>query len=242
MKIHEVAKLTGVSVRTLHYYDEIGLLCPEQTTEAGYRLYGEKSMELLQQILFFRELDFSLKEIHDILSSPAFDQRKALENHKKLLMLKRSRLDNLISLVDKTLKGDSEMSFKEFDMSEIEAAQQEYAKEAEERWGGTDTYAQSMQKTKSYKKEDWAKISAESEKIYRDFAANMDKDPTSTEVQGLVAAWQAHITKNFYNCTNEILAGLGQMYAADERFQKNIDRYGEGLADFISKAIAHYCK
>ncbi len=242
MKISEVAKLTGISVRTLHYYDEIGLLHPDEITEAGYRLYNNRSLGRLQQILFFRELGFALKEIQKILSNPAFDQSKALANHKKLLLLKRSRLDDLIALVDKTLKGESEMSFKEFDMSEIEAAQQKYAKEAEERWGGTEAYKESARRTKGYGKEDWARISAESERIYKAFAASMNQSPASPEVQRLVADWQALITKNFYDCSKEILSGLGKMYVADERFTKNIDKYGDGLAEFISRAIAEYCK
>lgn len=242
MKINEVAKLTGVSVRTLHYYDEIGLLHPDEVTESGYRLYHTEALEKLQQILFFRELGFALKEIQKILNNPAFNRTEALENHKKLLLLKRGRLDDLIALVNRTLKGESEMSFKEFDMTEIEAAQVEYAKEAEERWGNTEAYKESAHRTKQYNKEDWARISAESERIYKGFAANMEKSPAAPEVQKLVADWQVHISKNFYPCSKEILSGLGKMYVADKRFTKNIDQYGEGLTQFISDAIAEYCK
>ncbi len=242
LKINEAAKLTGISVRTLHYYDEIGLLHPCEVTESGYRLYDDKSLEQLQHILFFRELGFALKDIQGILTSPAFDQTKALENHKQLLLLKRSRLDGLIALVDSTLKGESKMSFKEFDMTEIEAAQKEYTKEAEERWGNTDAYKESARRTKNYSKEDWARISDEQERIYRAFAANMGQGPAAPAVRQLVADWQSLITRNFYECSKEILAGLGQMYVADERFTKNINKYGDGLAEFISLAIAEYCK
>ncbi len=242
LKINEAAKLTGISVRTLHYYDEIGLLHPGEVTEAGYRLYDDESLERLQQILFFRELGFALKDIQGILNSPAFDQTKALESHKQLLLLKRSRLDGLLALVDSTLKGESKMSFKEFDMTEIETAQKKYAKEAEERWGSTEAYKESARRTKSYSKEDWARISGEQEQIYRAFAANMGQSPASPTVQQIAADWQSLITRNFYECTKEILAGLGQMYVADERFTKNIDQYGDGLAEFMSQAIAEYCK
>lgn len=242
MKIHEVAKLTGISVRTLHYYDEIGLLHPGEITEAGYRLYDDKDLENLQQILFFRELNFALKDIKQMVTTPAFDKRKALESHRKLLVLRRKRCDDLIALVDKTLKGDSEMSFKEFDMSDIETAQKQYAEEVKEKWGQTDAYVESKRKTSGYSKEDWAKINAEAEGIYRRFAAVMNQASDAPEAQKLVADWQAYITKYYYNCTKEILAGLGQMYVCDERFQKNIDRCGEGLADFMSRAIAAYCK
>ena len=242
LKINEVAKLTGISVRTLHYYDEIGLLPPDEVMESGYRLYGNNALERLQQILFFRELGFALKEIQKILNNPAFDQNGALENHKKLLLLKRARLDDLIALVDSTLKGEPKMSFKEFDMTEIEAAQKDYAKEVEERWGRTEAYAESSRKTKSYHKEDWARIAEEEEQIYREFAARIGQDVSTPEVQNLVAKWQTHITNNFYRCSKEILAGLGNMYVLDERFTKNINKHGDGLAEFMSRAIAEYCK
>ena len=243
LKINEAAKLTGISVRTLHYYDEIGLLRPDEVTETGYRLYGEPSLEKLQQILFFRELDFPLSEISKILNDPAFDRERALESHKRLLLMKRNRLDSLIALVDQTLKGESAMSFQEFDMSEIEAAQKQYAQEAEVRWGGTESYQESARRTKQYGKEEWARISAESERIYRAFSESKALLPGAPEVQQLVGEWQKLITRYFYPCTAEILAGLGQMYVGDERFTKNIDgKYGEGTADFISRAIVEYCK
>lgn len=242
MKIHEAARLTGISVRALHYYDQIGLLHPGEVTETGYRLYDGNDLELLQQILFFRELSFPLKDIKEIILNPAFDKRKALENHKKLLLLQRSRCDNLIALVDKTLKGDGDMSFQEFDKTEMEAMQKQYADEAKEKWGDTEAYAESINKTAKYSKEDWAKISAEADEIFRCFAKNMEKSPDAPEVQKLVADWQAHITKHYYTCTKEILAGLGQMYVGDERFTQNIDRHGKGLAEFMSSAIAVYCQ
>jgi DNA-binding transcriptional MerR regulator len=241
-KINEVAKLSGISVRTLHYYDEIGLLHPSEVTEAGYRLYNGQALERLQQILFFRELSFPLNEITSILNSPVFDKHRALENHKKLLLLRRDRLNDLIALVDSTLKGENNMSFQEFNTSDIENAQKQYAQEVKERWGGTAAYAESARKTKEYGKEDWARIQAEAEEIYRNFALNMNRNPGSPEAQKLVADWQAHISKNYYHCTNEILSGLGELYVADERFTENIDKYGQGLAAFMSRSIAFYCK
>ena len=121
--VNEVSKLSGVSVQTLHYYDEIGLLTPQKSDHSGYRLYDEKDIESLQQILFFRELGFELKKIKEILDKPNFDKDQALKNHKDLLLLKRTRLDNLIELTENLLKGENKMSFKEFDMAEIENAQ-----------------------------------------------------------------------------------------------------------------------
>lgn len=239
--VAEVSRLTGISVRTLHYYDEIKLLCPSRITDAGYRLYGKAALERLQQILFFRELDFPLKEIQEILDSPSFDRGTALERHKELLSLKRSRLDHLINLVDGILKGESEMSFTEFDQSAEKALRKKYATEARERWGGTSAYEESETKTKGYTKEDWDQIQGEAAEIYSGFASKKALEPESPEVQVLVKAWQDHITNHYYQCTDEILAGLGEMYCADDRFRKSIDSHGQGLAEFMSKAIAAYC-
>lgn len=175
--VHEVAAAAGVSVRTLHYYDQIGLLRPSNTTEAGYRLYDDAALARLQQILFFRELDFPLSEIREILDNPSFDKQRAMHAHKELLILKRERLERLIALVNNTLKGEKTMSLKEFDMTEIEQAQKQYADEARQRWGSTDAYKQSAKRTASYSKEDWARVNAEAEQIYDGFAAQMGNDP-----------------------------------------------------------------
>lgn len=242
MKVSEVAKLTGVTVRTLHYYDQIGLLKPSQVTDAGYRLYSEADLEILQQILFFRELDFPLSDIQDILSNPAFDREAALQNHRALLLQKRSRIDNLISLVDQTLKGETDMSFKQFDASEFENSKQKYAEEAKKRWGSTDAYAQYEQKTKDYDDPQWKLLNGEGAEILRQFGEIRHLDPASTEAQALVKKWQDFITANFYTCTKPILSCLGQMYLDDERFTRNIDRNGEGTALFMATAIEIFCK
>lgn len=240
--VHEVSELTGVSVRTLHYYDEIGLLTPTETTQAGYRLYGDAALARLQQILFLRELDFPLKEIKAILQSGSFDAREAMEHQKHLLVLKRDRLDKLIGLADSFLKGETTMNFEAFDMKEIEQARTEYAQEAKERWGSTEAYRQSEARTSKYTQADWQRISGEMDGIFAKFAAQMDKPLEDPAVQQTVRAWQDHITTNYYNCTDEILAGLGEMYTADERFRTNIDRHAAGLAAFISQAIRAYCR
>ena len=129
MKINEVAKLSGVTVRTLHYYDEIGLLKPRRVTEAGYRVYDKESLQKLQQILFFRELDFSLKEIKEIMLNPNYDKEEALKNQRDLITKKRDRLNRLIKLLNKSIEGNKNMSFKEFDVTEIEQAKNKYAKD-----------------------------------------------------------------------------------------------------------------
>ncbi len=243
LKIKEIADLTGVTVRTLHYYDEISLLKPGVVTETGYRLYNEDNLELLQQILFFRELDFPLIEIKEIVTSPLFDKTKALQKHRELLLKKRERLDNLINLTEKTLKGESTMSFKEFDMTEIEESMKEYAEEVQERWGNTQAYAQSRKRTSSYNKEQWAQIDAEVKGIFRTFAdlSSQGLSPGSEQAQAAVKSWQNCISSHFYTCSDEMLASLGMMYTGDERFRKNLDGFGDGTAQFMSKSIEIYC-
>ena len=240
--VKEIASLTGVSVRTLHYYDEIGLLRPAQVTEAGYRLYGGRELERLQHILFLRELEFPLKEIKRILDAPSFDRSEALKKHINMLELKRDRLHRLIGLAGRILEGESDMSFEEFDMTEIEEARTQYGKEARERWGGTDAWRESERRTKAYTKEDWRRISSEADEIFGEFARNMQKPPAHPDVQQAVKRWKHHINSHYYNCTDEILAGLGEMYAADERFRKNLDKHARGLAQFMSEAIRAYCE
>lgn len=242
MKVSEVAKLTGVTVRTLHYYDEIGLLKPSDITEAGYRIYSAEDLELLQQILFFRELDFPLGEIRKILGNPSYDKDQALRNHRQLLLQKRRHLDGLISLVETTLKGEADMSFKQFDAREMEESKKKYAEEAKQRWGNTDAYAEYEEKTADYDDPQWKLLSGEGAKILAEFGSNRHLDPASAEAQDLVKKWQQFITDNFYTCTKPILSCLGEMYIGDARFTKNIDKNGEGTALFMATAIEIYCR
>jgi DNA-binding transcriptional MerR regulator len=247
-KVKEVSKLVSVSVRTLHHYDEIGLLNPEFVTTAGYRLYSDTDLERLQQILFFKELDFTLQEIKDILDSPGFDREKALSAHRNLLVEKKKRLERLIQSLDKTMEaieGGLEMNKKEmfdgFDMTEIERHKERYAEEAKEKYGKGDAYKESMKKTSRYGKEDWARITAESEAINNRIIANMDKGIDDPTVQQGVAQLRQHITDNYYNCTVEIFRGLGDLYVADERFTANIDKNKPGYAIFLREAMHYYC-
>ena len=238
MQIKEFAKFSGVSVRTLHYYDEIGLLPPafvERTT--GYRYYDENSLLRMQEILFYRELDFSLKSIGEILSSPHHDTQRSLEEQKKLLTLKKERLERLIFSIDAAMKGDNIMEA--FDNSKFET----YKAEAQEKWGKTDAYKEHAEKTKHYSQENWNDLADGMDRIMAQFAVCMrnGEAPASAEAQSLVKSLQEHITANYYHCTNEILAGLGQMYVADERFQNNIDKHGKGTAAFICEAIKAFC-
>ncbi len=247
-KVKEVADLAGVSVRTLHYYDEIGLLKPESVSPAGYRLYSERDLERLQQILFFTELGFSLSRTKSILERPDFDRKKALLSHKELLIEKKKRLERMIASVDKTLEtleGGAEMSKKEmfeaFDMSEIERNMEKYAEEAEQKYGGSKAYEESMKRAKSYTKEDWARIMHDADRIYKNLASLVGRDPADPEVQKAIGEWRQHISNNFYECTLEIFRGLGDLYVDDVRFTQNIDKYKPGLAAFMREAMHIYC-
>lgn len=244
MHIKKFAKLTGVSVRTLHYYDEIGLLKPCAVDEQnGYRFYDESSLLRMQEILFYRELDFPLKEIIAILSSPDYDKQTALKEQKRLLTLKKERLERLISALDSAMKGEK-ITMTAFDNSQFEAQRELYAKEAKEKWGGTAAYRESTEKTKSYTKEKQNEVYSGMDSILAEFAQckRNGSAPDSKESQKLVKKWQDFLTANYYNCTNEILSWLGEMYTADERFKANIDRHGDGTAEFMQAAIKAYCK
>ncbi|MDF2556873.1 MAG: MerR family transcriptional regulator [Bacillales bacterium] len=246
-KIKQVAELAGVSVRTLHHYDDIGLLKPEIAPN-GYRLYSEDDFLKLQQILFFKELDFPLDEIKQILNHPDFDRDNTLRKHKHLLEVKKNRLEKIIKTVDDTLhslKGGTKMSkekmFNSFSMKEIEEHQKKYEKEVEERWGGTDAYTESVRKTKSYTEADWKRIHEEAAEITKKFITAMEIGPDSDLAMEACKLHRQHITDSYYKCTLEIYRGLGEMYVADERFTKNIDKAKEGLASFMREAMIVYC-
>lgn len=247
-KVKEVAELAGISVRTLHHYDQINLLVPKRIGENAYRVYSQEDLLLLQQILFFRELDFSLDTIKRIISDPGYEGADALLRQRNLLIKKKERLDKIILTLDQTIATRKEgeimekrKMFEAFDMKEMEEQRKKYAAEVEEKWGGTDAYQESSRKTKSYTEEDWVEIKREADDIYHAIASSMDLKPSDPFVQDLVHRWQQHITNRYYKCSKEILAGLGENYVDDERFKKNIDKYGEGLAVFFRDAIRVYC-
>lgn len=247
-KVKEVSKLVGVSVRTLHHYDAIDLLNPEFVTPAGYRLYSDYNLERLQQILFFKELDFNLQEIKNILDNPGFDRKKALKTHKSLLIEKKKRLERLIESVEKTMvsiEGGIEMNKKEmfdgFDMSEIEKHREKYAEETKIKYGNSDAYKESMKKTSKYTKNDWARIMARTEEINSKIIANMGKGIADPTVQEGIGELRQNITDSYYDCTLEIFRGLGELYVTDQRFTKNIDKNRPGYAKFLREAMNYYC-
>lgn len=241
LTIGALSRLSGVSIRALHHYDQIGLLHPSKTAASGYRYYEDAAIERLWQILFYRELGFPLREIAEILSSPEFDRDRALQEHRALLEQKRERIDRLISLVSNALKGERTMEFTPFDTSEIDALREQYAEEAKARWGGTEAYRECARRTAKYTQEDFARIQEQSASVFGEFAALVGTNPADARAQALVGRWQTFISEHYYLCPNEMLESLGQMYVADERFMKNLDRFGDGTAQFMADAIAVYC-
>ena len=236
MKVKEVSKLTGVSVRTLHHYDDIGLLTPDDLTEAGYRIYSDENLSTLQQILFFRELGFPLKKIKELLDSPSFDRLEAFEMQRKMLIEKRNQLDGMIETIEKTIqhgkgayKMTNEEKFKGFDFSK-----NPYEQEARERWGDN-VVDESNKKAVQFGPE----LGEEMNKIYFKLAELRHLSPESNEAQGAIEEWFDFLNK-MGNYSLEAFEGLGEMYVADERFTKNIDQFGEGLAVFMRDAMAAY--
>ena len=239
MTVNEVSKLTGVSIRTLQYYDKIGLLKPIEYTQSGYRLYDDTSLERLQQILLFRELEFPLKEIKEIIDAPNFDRDKALSQQIELLTIKKEHLEDLIDFARKIRKsGEKEMDFKVFDTTKMD----EYTKQAKEQWGQTAAYKEYEEKSAKQSPEEQKEAWKNLMQIFIEFGEMKDKLPNDEVVQLQVKKLQDYISKHFYKCSKEILKGLGEMYAAGGEFTENIDKAsGSGTAVFAAKAIEIYC-
>ena len=237
MQIKEFAAFTGVSVRTLHYYDEIGLLRPACVDRSTlYRYYDETSLLRMQEILFYRELDFSLKSIREILSSPNYDKNKALETQRQLLLLKKERLEGLIAAIDGAVKGENIMNA--FDNSKFE----QYKTEAKAKWGKTDAYKEFEEKTAGQTEGQQLSAAEGLMAIFTELGAIRDTAPDSAEAQALVKKLQDYITAHYYTCTKQILKGLGYMYIAGDEMTENINKAGgEGTAQFAQKAIEIYC-
>ncbi|MEX0763518.1 MAG: MerR family transcriptional regulator [Dehalococcoidia bacterium] len=241
--VKAVADMAGVSIRALHHYDQIGLLKPASVSPSGYRQYTDADLERLQQVLFFRELGFGLKEIGKIVDSPAFDRKEALTMHRRLLVEKQRRIESLIRAVDQSIDAmegketmDRESMFGAFDESEIEA----YREEARQRWGDTDAYRESTRRAARYGKADWTAIQSESDEINRALAGLMDQDPASRDVQEWVGKWHRLINDRFYTCPPEMFRGLGDLYVEDARFTAFYDKYKPGLAAFLRSAMHAY--
>ena len=242
--VKQLAKLAGVSVRTLHHYDHIGLLRPSSRTPAGYRLYQRDDLLRLQQILFFKELDFSLAEIRDILDDPDFDEVKALEDHRQLLEQRSKRIALLINTIDKTLTRltedtmpltDAEL-YEGFTDEEI----QEMKREVKERYD-PEVVKISNRNVQNMSKSQFQDVKEEGENIAREMAELMGQDVASPEVQALIARHHA-LNEQFYPTSAEVYRGLGQMYTQDDRFRAYYDKYRPDLADFMAAAMAYYAE
>lgn len=238
--VKEVSRLSGMSVRTLHHYDAIGLLKPTQVTQAGYRLYDDTALQRLQNILLFRQLQFSLKEIREILDRPDFDPLQALSQQITLLEMQRKHLDDLISHARKIQKtGVINMDFSAYDTAELDR----YAAQAKAKWGKTEAYKEFEEKTAGQSKAQLQQTGNALMDIFVEIGAVRHRSPASEEAQALIAKLQDFISTHYYNCTKQILRGLGQMYIAGDTMTENIDKAGgEGTAQFANAAIEIYCK
>ncbi len=242
-KINEISKITGISPRMLRHYDKLDLLRPNKSRENNYRIYTDEDLCKLQEILFFKELDFSLDEIKIILENPNYDRTEAFTHQKVILLKKIERLNEIVlSLEDginKIRKEQkmSEKNFKSFSTEEIE----KYQNEVKELYGNTSTHKEYKEKTKNYKKGDFDKIQQEMNKKLESIALHMIKGFDSKEVQEALHEYREYINTNFYSCTLEIFRGLGELYVSDTRFTENINKIRNGLSEFLKKAINFYC-
>ena len=242
--VNKLAKMAGVSVRTLHHYDAIGLVKPLSRSASGYRLYGEEELLRLQQVLFYRELDLSLEEIGRILDEPGYDLLAALETQKRFLAARAVRIARLIDTVDRTigrLKGENMLSDEELYEGFAKDEVAEIKRETEERWGHTDAYAQSSTRVARMSKEEWARVKAEGRAVDEAAAAAMARGekPGSAAVRALMARKLEHL-RSFYEPSAEMFAGLGRMYALDERFKTHYEDMAPGLAEFMRRAMEAY--
>lgn len=238
--IAKLASAAGVSVRALHYYDEIGLLVPAgHDGNNGYRYYGETELLRLQQIMFFRELEFPLAKIKEIMDSPTFSNLDALIEHREVLLSQKKRTSKLLKTIDLTIsslkKGQSMTTtdlYDGFDKAKIE----EYQKEAAERWGNTEAYKQSVSRVTKMGKAGLAKVIAEGRKIELELAKHIGEPVDGEEAQKLAARHRKHISY-FYDVSDEMYRGLAEMYVTDPRFTKHYDDVTPGLAQFLHDAI-----
>lgn len=242
LTVGEVATLASVSVRTLHHYDELGLLTPSVRTGAGYRLYSDADLVALQQVLFFKELGFGLGDIARIMHDPQFDRLEALRMQRRMLMDKSTQLALMAEAVEAAIdatEGGVRMDAKDMFEAFGDFDPKEYEKEAEERWGSTDAYKESARRTKRYTKEDWIEVRTETEAVNAGLAALMDEGVPADDPRAMDFAEQhrLNIDKRFYPCSHEMQCGLAEMYIMDPRFTANYEKIRPGLAQYMHDAI-----
>ncbi|MFI0420636.1 MerR family transcriptional regulator [Spongiactinospora sp. 9N601] len=243
LPVGQVARLAGITVRTLHHYDEIGLLTPGERTASGYRLYTGHDLERLEQVLFYRELGFALEEIAAILDQPGADRMTHLRRQHELLMRRIARLRDMAAAVELAMEAQT----MGFDLSPAERLEvfgrfrpEDYAAEAEERWGGGKEFAESRRRVAGYTKQDWLRLRQEGEEIVAGLAAAFaaGEPPGGMTAMDLAERHRGHITRWFYDCGYEVHRGLGEMYMADERFAVHFEQVAPGLAAYVRDAIA----
>jgi MerR family transcriptional regulator, thiopeptide resistance regulator len=241
MNVGEVAALAGVTVRTLHHYDRIGLLSPSGRTASGYRQYAPADLDRLHQVLLYRELGFALEEVATLLDDPSADPAEHLRRQHRLLRDRLERTSAMVAAVEKEMEARNmgisltpEERFEVF--GEHDPAQ--YDAEVSERWGETEAYAQSKRRTAAYSKDDWVRIKAEMEDIGARFVAAMRSGAAADSEQAMDIAEEhrQHISRNFYECSPEMHAGLGRMYVEDPRFTATYEAMAPGLAQYVSTA------
>lgn len=240
--VGQVARFAGVTVRTLHHYDGIGLLCPSGRSPAGHRRYEDGDLDRLQQILFYRELGFPLEEVAALLDDPDADPRELLRRRHEALTARITELQKMAAAVEKAMEArrmginlTPEEKFEVFGDFDPD----QYAEETEQRWGESDAYKESQRRTASYTKEDWLRVQREGDEITRRFVALMEagEAPGSEAAMDVAEDHRRWISQSYYDCTYEIHTGLGEMYVADERFTRNIDKAKPGLAAYQREAI-----
>jgi len=249
-QVNDLANLAGISIRTLRYYDQIGLLKPTSRSGAGYRIYDESDLEKLQQILFWRELGFSLEQIRQLVNQPGFDRRQALATQIKLLEERARHFQRLADLARDTLESEkgvkkmnNEELFKAFNYERMMEDHKQYEAEVEDRWGNTEAYRISRERTAKYTREDWERINQVQMQNLQDLAGLYQSGVPydHPEVLEVVERNRRFISDNFYPCSLEVFSGLGQMYVSDERFTAFYDRIASGLSAYYNEAIQHYC-
>ena len=236
--VSEISKITGLSIRTLHYYDKVGLLYPSKVSEAGYRLYDEEALEILQHIMLFRELKFSLKEIKEILQCSDFERNKLLEQQIQLLTLKKEHIENLITFAWGIQGiGVKHMDFSAFDAKKID----DYTAQVKATWGKTEAYREFEEKTKNQTEEQKNQAGENLMELFAEFGQMKDRSPEDELVQKQVKKLQDYITEHFYTCTDVILSGLGRMYSGGGSMTENIDKKGgSGTGAFVDQAIQYF--
>lgn len=239
--VGELAKLAGVTVRTLHHYDRVGLLIPSGRTPAGYRVYELADVDRLQQVLVYRGLGFGLEEIAALLDDPDADAGEHLRRQHRLLLEQRDRTDAMVAAVEKEMEA-LEMGNPMTPQEKLEVfgdwLPEQYADEAEQRWGDTEAWAQSQARTGRYTKADWLEIKAETDDLERRLAAAVaDGAPADGErAMDLAEEHRQQITRRYYDCPPELHACLGRMYVEDERFTAHYEGIAPGLAAFLATA------